>query len=290
MAEDFSELNLSSLIDGAPAGPLEIAEGEEDADAPKTARYEDRVVAFVDVLGFKELIKRSVKEESVVATIFNALSIPKKELIELYSAEFGDGVSQADVKVHSFSDFLVVSALPIPDGIGAVCFLVFKHCRQLLTQGLASRGGIAIGKLLHQESTADVPTMVFGPAFVEAYQLESVHADAPRVIMQNRLRTEINKIVDSDSKIGKFLRDCIERAEDGPAYVNIFSDFGTNHTLVKEVEIIHGHMCRALDDCTDKPHNFKKNAHLATKFNRSIAKTPYAHLAIPREKLPSWSD
>lgn len=308
--KDSSEPNTSSLelsldqiktfepeTDGYPvadAGP----------DSPKGVEYEERVVAFVDILGFKEIIRRSADDPELVRRIFSALDVRKDDWATMYAAEVGiqKTPDAFDDRFHSFSDFIVMSVRNNIDEIGLLVYGIFKVCRQLLGQGFASRGGVAVGPLYHRDDTdgkakdSIAPSMVFGPAFIEAYQFESSHADGPRVILQNKVWRTIDDFcrADPSQKLSKFLRTHIQRASDGPAFINLFADFGTNEfydkkrNLETEIENIYRHICTSLDNTTDKPHFFKKNAQLARAFNKAVTKAELHQFVIPGSKLPDF--
>lgn len=280
-----------------------------EADAPKDAIYDDRVVAFVDILGFKEIVLRSAADPDLVRRIHNALDLRRDNFAKLFAAEVGldREPNSFDDLFHTFSDCIVISVRPTVEEVGLLVFMAFRICRQLLTNGFLSRGGVARGKLLHRVNghselpkdsdglVAPVP-MVFGPAFIEAYNFESAHADGPRVILQNAVWQLIDQHCEQQphTKLAAFLRDHVRRAVDGPAYIDIFADFqssgrfyNSRRDLDSEISVIHSHICGALDHAADKPHHFKKNAQLARQFNTAIRLSERHQHQIPASKLPS---
>lgn len=280
-------------------------EDSAGADSPKGVVYEDRVVAFVDILGFKEIIKKSATDPDLVRRIFDALDVRKDDWATMFASEVGlkNTPEDFDDRFHSFSDFVVMSVRPQVEEIGLLVYGIFKICRQLLGQGFASRGGIAMGQLYHRDNSdgkamhSIAPSMVFGPAFIDAYQFESAHADGPRVILQNRVWQTINDYCQShpSTKLSKFLQAHLKRADDGPAYIDLFADFGKNgfyetqRNLTQEISQIKSHICDALDHTADKPHYFKKNAQLARLFNTAVDAADLHTHKIPGSKLPKIS-
>jgi len=292
-------------VTGPPENP------SEDTDGPKGVEYEDRVVAFVDILGFKEIVYGSQNNRNLLNQIYGALDIRNDDLARAFSLELGldRSADWFDDKFHSFSDSIVMSVKMDITELGLLIFMVFHTCRQLLRAGFPSRGGIAMGPLLHRFPSVDskneedrkASPMVFGPAFIDAYNLENTHADGARVIMQ----TKVWKMLDGycseneGTRLAKFFRTHVERAEDGPAFVNLFADFpgnafyNTEVDISSEIQAIQKHLCKALDDTADKPHQFRKNLMLAHEFNFALetatAVPKYQHLErflIPRESLP----
>lgn len=271
------------------------------ADSPRHAEYEDRVVAFVDVLGFKEIIYRSAKEPELVRKVHHALDVRNNDWATVFAADVGLTMAPTDFqdRLHSFSDFVVVSVRPDIREIGLMVYIVFKICRQLLVSGFLSRGGIAKGLLYHRDDTGSTdeggPPMVFGPAFIDAYLFESSHADGPRVILQNKVREHIQRKCAEmpNTKLTAFLQTHVQRASDGPAFIDIFADFSANAyyetppDISSELEAIRQHICEALDRTADKPLFFKKNAQLARQFNAALLKAGRKELMIDGDRLPT---
>jgi hypothetical protein len=237
--------------------------------------------------------------------IFYALDVRKDDWATMYALDVGLDRKPDEFadRFHSFSDCIVMSVGTDIEDIGLLIYGIFKVCRQLLGQGFASRGGIAMGPLYHHDESQSAavgsraPSMVFGPAFIDAYQFESSHADGPRVILQNQVWKKIDEYCEAypSTKLSKFFRAHIQRADDGPAFIDLFADFGTNmfyetkRDLSSEMQRIRDFICSALDHSLDKPHFFKKNAQLAREFNSAVNRADKPGFQIPRDKLPQRS-
>lgn len=131
--------------------------------------YEQRVVLFLDILGFRALIKQRKEAE-----LMDVLRIPA-ELQKQYP--FNGNTS---MQLTAFSDSIVVSDL-VGDGFGNQTILHYASYLwfQLLGHGIMARGGIASGELHHEQGR------VFGPAMNEAYELESEFAIYPRIVLSD---------------------------------------------------------------------------------------------------------
>jgi len=163
------------------------------------AQYENRLVLFLDILGFKNSISNSAQDTEVFDNIYKAIHD-----IHTYENKSGKISSR---EVTTFSDSIVIS-YPIHE---SVLRRIFQEIRDLililLEYGFICRGGVGIGELYHKES------VVFGPAMVKAYELESQHAKVPRVIISKDDITKFNlSWPEWDLKID----------DDGFAYFNIF--------------------------------------------------------------------
>lgn len=174
--------------------------------------YRDRFVTFIDILGFKDIILKSEKDPNIAKALFEALNnvtgkeakgnalvnindekkskkdekkllILKNEIIKLLSEDF-------DLKVTHFSDCLVFSA-PVENEIA--CFTILEAIAKLMIEmhskyQLLIRGGVSINKLCHEENGP-----LFGPALVEAYELESKKAIYPRILFSKNVALAITK-------------------------------------------------------------------------------------------------
>lgn len=167
-------------------------------------KYENRLLLFLDILGFKDYVLDSVQNHATFNNIYRAI-----EKINSYQDRFGKIPSR---EVTTFSDSIVIS-YPITYPIN---HLVLKRTLHeirdlvliLIEYGFVCRGGVGIGELYHKGS------VVFGPAMVKAYELESKYAVYPRVIICNE---DINKY-----NLNQL--DCdIQKDDDGFSYFNIFN-------------------------------------------------------------------
>ncbi|MFC6224576.1 hypothetical protein ACFP2F_15105 [Hymenobacter artigasi] len=135
--------------------------------------YENRVVLFLDILGFQKIIDETVVKEKEqtekVRHIIEALQ-EMKNIVSLIPKETSKIVTQ-------FSDSIVVSfkeddTKEISTFIGNINRMIVA----LFSKGILCRGAISYGKLFHNDE------FVLGPALVEAYQTETEAAIYPRVI------------------------------------------------------------------------------------------------------------
>ena len=146
---------------------------ESEMEKKSTTKYEERIVAFVDILGFSSMISKSessIEEYEKIKHALDTIQRVKKRV---------DNIS---AKVSTFSDSIVIS-YPI-NGRDPLFYILIDliHLQlDLLQQGVLVRGGIAKGKVRH------VQEMVFGPAMVAAYELESKYAVYPRIIVEKEV-------------------------------------------------------------------------------------------------------
>lgn len=143
--------------------------------------YEDRIVCFLDILGFKNHISTSINADGTdnstqldkLIDVFNII----RNVLDLDSPNdrFGNEVTQ-------FSDCVVISfPATTESGVFYALLDILLVQVSLVFEGVLCRGGIARGKVIHN------PKLLFGPAMIEAYYLESEAALYPRVILDKSI-------------------------------------------------------------------------------------------------------
>ena len=188
-------------------------------------KYDNRLVAFIDILGFKELLKDTVSKDDKD----NEKAID--QLIEAYRSirdiwdldknlpEFSSS-RQDSKKVSIFSDCLVVSVLIEQESEVFYTLLELKWLiMRLVDLGMLCRGAISLGKFIHTEE------YLFGPALVEAYILESKAAVYPRVILDNTVIDAAGKHRNPGHSVTtekNYVRSLLEQDSDGMFYIDYF--------------------------------------------------------------------
>ncbi|MFB5269831.1 hypothetical protein ACE41H_24050 [Paenibacillus enshidis] len=135
-------------------------------------KYEERIIAFIDILGFKNLVNNDLMCEDIGAI----LKLP-------YVLRQGDMLKRLKITgmmMTSISDSLVFSiGLKERGAMNKITKLLSVFSQTLLAQySLLLRGGIAVGKIYHDND------IVYGPGLVKAYELESKIAIFPRIVIE----------------------------------------------------------------------------------------------------------
>lgn len=137
-------------------------------------RYSDRLIAFMDILGFGSLIATSANPKYEEETIARVTAVLRESIGLLEKA------TVSDVAFTQFSDSFAISVRadrPSEATLSAFTFSVLEIVRCFLKAKLFLRGGITRGKLLHNDD------LLFGPAMNRAYELESKVARVPRIVL-----------------------------------------------------------------------------------------------------------
>lgn len=170
--------------------------------------YENRYVAFIDILGFSDLVRRSSEDLDLLSRIASVLANVGAYRNSIYEDENHHLVG---VEVSTFSDCIVVSAKCSDVGLGVVVGMVITIYHSLLHQGVFTRGAISKGGLIHNRD------IVFGPGLISAYGLESTTALYPRVIFDSSVLKDFLGFASGD-EVKKLKR----RGEDGLWFVHVF--------------------------------------------------------------------
>ncbi|MBR6496504.1 MAG: hypothetical protein IKT28_05300, partial [Rikenellaceae bacterium] len=128
--------------------------------------YENRIVVFIDILGFSNIVKSTVstkkaesytkKANKVLANLRSALQFIHKHFYEL-RADYDN----SSIQLSQFSDSIVISVLENSEEL----ILIFKHLKLVQTRLLNKfdiliRGGVVKGLLIHTDN------LLLGPAMV----------------------------------------------------------------------------------------------------------------------------
>jgi hypothetical protein len=152
---------------------------------------EERFVAFLDILGFSEIVKsiesnnrndnldlKRIKsilnfmdEETTDPNYCSDLPIYIETEHGLIERELGDP------RLTYVSDCIIISAEPTLDGFKGLSRKIHKITADLAYDGIFCRGAITKGKLFHHNK------VVFGTSYIKAYKLEEDKAKFPRVII-----------------------------------------------------------------------------------------------------------
>lgn len=132
--------------------------------------------AFIDILGFKELLDSSRFEEKIEAIVD-----------KIRSRIRFDGRVYPSLNYLAISDTIIITA---EEQKGALLLRKVGQIQTtLLKLGYATRGGISFGENLVY--SGDIGRNIFGKAYVSAYQAEQELAIYPRVVVLDSARKNL---------------------------------------------------------------------------------------------------
>jgi len=250
--------------------------------------YEQRIIAFIDILGFKEIIKQTESNPTKIELIYSVLDflktweVPNKwdlKLVEIEEDAQKKGVENFDIRgktnTTAFSDSIVIS-VKINDNTNEMMSTLVANLAYigaiLLEKGIFFRGGITLGNVIHENNG-----VVFGQGLIDAYLLETRSAKYPRLILSNKLIKELNYPLEEKSDRYPY-HQYIERFEDGcvgfhqMTYYQVVQDSTemTKELLTKNLDDIRKTIIKGLDSSFEHAEIFEKYVWLKEQYSKLI--------------------
>jgi hypothetical protein len=188
-------------------------------------KYENRIIAYIDILGFKNIIANTVDEKGndVIDKInsINEIHILIRDVWDLDKPKLNTPAKclpKNSKNITIFSDTIVVSfKIDEQSGVFFTLLEIKWMLMRLINKGILCRGAVSYGKLVHNSET------IFGPALVEAYSLESKAALYPRIILDEEIiklgaRFGDHKIADET----EYIKELLMKDADGMYYIDYF--------------------------------------------------------------------
>ena len=236
--------------------------------------YEERLVVYLDILGWKKTIEDSVSNPELVKQMglgLERISF-QKEL-----AKF----SPNDMKVAQFSDSIIFSlkieeSIPLDALLNELAFTLNYIIRNLLHMGSLLRGAITTGQLLHTDS------MIYGPALVRAIEIESNkgYPRHPRIVLDPNLAGLDRLVVGCPIIEGQTVRfkKTWRKDEDGWVFYDFLQPSSLSEKPGKEFEAsltsIRTLILKNLKIHASQPSILSKYIWMANYFNSVLAEYP----------------
>jgi hypothetical protein len=235
-----------------------------------TTTYERRVTAFVDILGFGDLVLRADKKPELRNEIVSAL-----ELVN-FVKQTGNGNQPPDLRAQNFSDSLILSSPADVEGFWQMMLSLDSLCWNLLDLGLLVRGGVTVGNIYHTDET------VFGAAVNEAYRLESKIAAFPRIVLSKSALALADKTKSISDVYAAHRQERIIRDVDGVWFLNYLSDlaavnrsdgktnFDHRELFIEQGIHFYNIIQNKLNETVDHPDIYEKISWVARYWNRIV--------------------
>jgi hypothetical protein len=102
-------------------------------------KYDNKIVAFLDILGFKNLVANGN-----ISIILNAMDIISRRLKMI------ENVPEVPIRRSQFSDSLILSSARTDEGVIHLVHFTSMLISELFLHGIWCRGGgLALGDMLH---------------------------------------------------------------------------------------------------------------------------------------------
>jgi hypothetical protein len=188
----------------------------------KTLAYRPSIVTFIDILGFRSIVSRTSANEiyEIVKRVQRHAGSTDEDIVR----EFGQIDETNWTRCVFFSDS-IVRVRPFDavyrDGSLFHEIIDLVHAQgELAHQGIFIRGGLTIGEI-HQSDG-----VIFGPAMVRAYDLESSFANYPRIVID----PDVFKALRTDQRLHaehhdvtqeiKYIKRLVRKGDDGLYFID----------------------------------------------------------------------
>lgn len=209
--------------------------------------FEDRAVAFIDILGFKKIVTSACSDQNSKEKLDSLISLLESVVPEIDS-HVSSTVPKHLIPDHIYiSDSIILSA-PLSDtsmqnydGLSIIVMRCIQLTHRLLNEGYLVRGGISIGKTWHTKSN------IVGIAYQEAFELEKDHCN-PNILLSSKARSHWKNSWSANSRMCVFKDDefIVNGLHD--YYVPDQSDNGIAEAYTHYKSIISNHLSSDLDE------------------------------------------
>ena len=208
--------------------------------------YKEYYIAFIDVLGFKQMVQEKTCKE--IVDIYH--SINSMRILQKTAEKNGERITvplisseEINIKVMSDSVCIYIRA-DIPESLFELIFICIDFQSRMieLDPPILLRGAITKGELY---SAGDI---LFGPGFVNAYLMEEYNANVPRIIINKDIIDEYNNLFPENSLPNNILN----RDYDAFYYVEYISAYGmTNREKIGKYTELYNYIEKILSSTTN---------------------------------------
>ena len=204
------------------------------------AQYKKYYVAFLDILGFKNLINNPETTCQSILKMYKEFGVMHKTF---FNGKRQD-IQEVTMKVMSDSICLFIEADKPNAFYSLILFCTAFQCDLLmLPQPIFVRGGIALGDMFVEND------IIFGSALTQAYLLEEKNAKVPRIIILKETLEYGKKQGDAD---GAKDLDILTFRDDDAFYTLNYLYFlyleGNNEIKDKIKDVISGYLDTKVDE------------------------------------------
>jgi hypothetical protein len=235
--------------------------------------YENRVLAFIDILGFSKAVEKTIQKDGIED--FHETQKIDNLLNEIQWQMNGkdyllDELRKKSKVTSHFSDSIIISYLPTEKlSFFYILLDIYYLCINIVQKGFLLRGAIVVDKVYHTKEK------IFGPALVKAYNMEKNEAVFPRVIIDQKIFIEAEKYYsrfpNSDDEY-KYLEKLTLKDFDSFNYINYFEipETGVIHSFEERINYLND-LRKIIEEMNIKEDNSLKCKYLWVKEKYDIA-------------------
>ena len=192
---------------------------------------QQHIVAYIDLLGFKNAIKQEENLE-IIEGMLNNIQQYNDSHASISTIKFEDFEENiCNPAVLCVSDSIIISYPTITCTIDVIlnslCMLMVSLADIALCSGFLIRGGVAKGNMYHLNK------IIFGKAYNRAYTLESEIANYPRIIIDKDV------IDDKQVRNPEFIKSFYAEDIDGLYIMNFIQYLSSGSNFNKYLTIIN---------------------------------------------------
>lgn len=192
--------------------------------------FEERLVAYIDILGFKDKVEKAVSSPDDASKLHKALSRILSVKEDNYASDSFMEMKSMGVEVNTFSDCAVISyPASNPDNLFFLIMDLIHLQLDLACQDVLLRGGLTVGPLYHDEN------IVYGTAMNNAYLMESRKAVVPRILVDKKAIEEYRNHFKNDNYSLQDMDSLLRKDADGEYCIDMLhqdqelTDYGTEY-------------------------------------------------------------
>jgi len=148
----------------------------------KSRHYRKSLLAFIDIIGFKKKVHKSAKFSEEAEAIYELLQVHHRTTQIINEGKTAPSVEMTKLKGTSFSDNIVISLPRMNDEVfNSFIHVVTYFQWETIDYYAFLRGAIVFGDICHTKE------LIFGPAVIQAYEMERKAAVWPRVVVDPQI-------------------------------------------------------------------------------------------------------
>ena len=188
-------------------------------EKPKQEDYKNRLVAFIDVLGFESLVNAVDKGKESFDCLADILGFMKKVEVDVREQATHFKQVMESLEVTAISDSLIISVQFEPEqqqaALGFLYYLKSLQFRFVGEYKTLVRGYVCAGKMYHHDN------VIFGAPYMKAHKSEK-DVNGPKIAIDPEVEAIIQQ-AESDTKYTDE-KELTRRDEDGWLFVNYMQD------------------------------------------------------------------
>jgi len=239
-----------------------IPDGEEE--------LHESICLYADVIGLKDAIGEANSESKLQELFKSFCSATKHAQLHLVPDDAEGMVpGEATWAYSAFSDCFVLGFRGVQAQVGfeKVMVPLAQATLHLATQGFFLRGGLATG-MLHVSRK-----VVFGPALIEAYKIESTVALNPRIVLSDGMKLQLKCWIDGDASCGahglRYEQYIWPDHEDDQQFFNYLLCTHTQKCIEwEQIDLHRQRIQEGLEKHAERPVVYRKYKWLANYHNR----------------------